>query len=108
MIVSGVLTLTSEEQTVLHAAPVTAAGNPAGVDGSVTWTTNDPALITLTPAGFDCAVITNGPLGSASIQAEADADLGAGVVLIQESVFVTVIAPMASGILLTADTPTLK
>jgi hypothetical protein len=108
MIVSGVITLTSEEEVVLHAAPVTAAGNPAGVDGSITWTTTDPALITLTPVGFDCTVTTNGPLGSASVTAEADADLGAGIVLIQEPVTVTVVSASATSILLTADDPTLK
>lgn len=108
MIVSGVLTLTSEEQSVLHAAPVTEAGNSAGVDGTITWTNTDPALITITPNGFDCDVVTNGPLGSATVTASADADLGADVTLISESVTVTVVAPEAFGIELTADDPILK
>ena len=102
------VTLTSEEQVVLNAAPVSAAGNPAGVDGTITWTVSDPALVTLIPNGFNCMVVTNGPLGSAVVTAEADADLGAGTSLIQGTFDVEVIAAPATSIVITAGDPTLK
>ena len=102
------VTLTTEEQVLLHAQPVTAAGNPAGIDGSVTWTVTDPALVTLIPNGFECLVVTSGPLGAATITAEGDADLGAGVSLIQGTFQVEVIAPAAASITITADAPELK
>ena len=102
------ITLTSEEQVVLHAEPVSAAGNPAGVDGTITWTVSDPALVTLIPNGFDCTVVTNGPLGSAVVTAEADADLSAATNLIQGAFDVEVIAAPAASIVITAGTPELK
>ena len=100
--------LTSEEQVVLHAEPISAAGNPAGIDGTITWTVSDPALVTLIPNGFDCMVVTNGPLGSAVVTAEADADLGVGTSLIQGTFDVEVIAAPAASIIVTAGVPELK
>lgn len=100
--------LTDEQRVTLHAQPVTEGGNPAGIDGPVTWSVSDPALVTLNPNGFDCEVVTNGPLGTAVVTVEGDADLGAGVTLINGSVDIEVIAAPAVSINITNDAPELK
>ena len=94
----------SEVLGVGHYATVTvawkdAAGNPAKVDGETSWASTDPAVIT-------CTVSAGNPLianchaesiGTAQIQATADADLGAGVKTVTSTIDVTVIAGEAVG-----------
>src|SRR5215472_12572831 len=56
-------------------------GNPTPVDGPTTWTCSDPTIV-------DCQVSTGnpqianlhslGPIGTVTIQASADADMGQG------------------------------
>jgi hypothetical protein len=57
-----------------------AKGNPAAVDGAPTWTV-DNNLITLTPSadGMSCDCAAAGGIGTSTVTATVDADLGAGV-----------------------------
>lgn len=59
-------------------------GNPAQVDGAPVWSLTDPSLATLTPSedGMSCGIAPVGPVGSCTLQVNADADLGEGVVTI--------------------------
>jgi hypothetical protein len=57
-------------------------GNPAAVDGDVTWESSDESVVTVVADAGDStsAKITPvGPIGQAQISCTADADLGEGV-----------------------------
>jgi len=64
-------------------AYVDKGGNPASVDGAVTWSSSNDSMVAVTPQADDGSVaiiMTQGStLGTAQITATADADLGAGV-----------------------------
>lgn len=66
--------------------PIDAKGNPAQVEaGSAVWTSSDDTIATVVadPANQLAATVTpTGPLGTAQIKMECDADLGAGVATI--------------------------
>jgi hypothetical protein len=60
---------------------VDAAGNPATVDGDVTWSTSDATIgsVTVDPADSTICVVTSlTKVGQVQITATADADLGEG------------------------------
>lgn len=94
----------SETLGVGHYATITvewkdASGHPAKVDGPTTWASTDEDVLT-------CTVATGNPLiancialdiGTAQIQATADADLGGGVKTVTSTLDVTVIAGEAVG-----------
>ena len=94
----------SETLGVGHYATVTvqwvdATGSPAKVDGPTAWESTDPDVLT-------CQVSTGNPLianckavaiGTAQIQATADADMGEGVKTITSTIDVMVIAGEAVG-----------
>ena len=75
-------TLPSGMKVNVKVAYQDAAGNPAAVDGDVTWASSDDATATVLVDGADsmaAVVSATGPVGQAQITATADADLGAGV-----------------------------
>ena len=100
--------LTDEQQVVLRARAVTEAGNDAGIEGDPVWSVSDEALLTITPNGFECTVVTNGPLGTATVTVTGDSDLGEGVSEITGEMEVEVIAAPAASIEVTNDEPELK
>jgi hypothetical protein len=74
--------LPNDKMIAVQVAYVDSKGNPAQVDGNVTWDTSDPNLATVdTNAGDSTqAVVTPlGSVGQVQITATADADLGSGV-----------------------------
>lgn len=74
------LILTDDQQVNLTAAFTTKAGNPARVDGVPVWRSSDESVITVTAAedGLSAVAVAVGPLGSAQVSVEADADLDEG------------------------------
>jgi hypothetical protein len=76
-------TLGTDHLVKMQVSYVDAAGNPAKVDGVVTWASSDAALISVVVDANDSTICTAtpvGPLGQVQITATADADLGSGVV----------------------------
>ena len=72
--------LTDEQEVEVSVAPLTAAGNPATVDGVVTWVSSAESVATVVSTGPTTAIVrSTGALGTTQIVANADADLGAGV-----------------------------
>lgn len=104
------LLLTDVQKVVLSIRPVDAAGNPAPVDGVPTWSVSDPTLLSVSPAGdgMSAVVTANGPLGSAQVSVSADADMGAGVVLISGTLDVTVSASQAVSLSISSGAPEAK
>lgn len=94
----------SETLGVGHLATVTvewkdAHGNPAKVDGPTTWASTDSSVLTVTvatgnPLIANCKAIA---IGTAQIQATADADMGEGIKTITSTIDVTVISGEAVG-----------
>lgn len=72
------------------------AGNPAKVqDGSITWSSSDESVVAVTQnpdKPDEATIVAQGPLGTATISVNADADLGDGVVAVSGSVDVEVVA----------------
>ncbi len=104
------LTLTDEQKCHLSIQPLTAAGNPAKVDGAPVWEASDPSILSLAVAddGLSADIATDGPLGTCQIKVTADADLGQGVRSITGVLDVEVIAAEAASLSVVARTPELK
>lgn len=94
----------SEVLGVGHYATVTvewkdAAGNPAKVDGPTTWASTDSSVLTVqvstgNPLIANCRAVA---IGTAQVQATADADMGEGIKTVTSTIDVTVIAGEAIG-----------
>lgn len=101
---------TTDEKIVITAAPVTAGGHAAQVDGPLKVTVvsgdgtvaQDPA----TPLVFE--VISGDAPGTTEFLVEADADLGEGVETIQDTVTLVVEGAKAAQFGLTAAAPVPK
>ena len=75
-------TLPVDHLVSMQVSYVDAGGNPARVDGAVTWASSDAAVVTVEVDANDstmCTVTPAGALGQVQVTASADADLGAGV-----------------------------
>jgi hypothetical protein len=70
--------ITTEEQVDVTVRPLTAAGNPAAIDGDVVWTSSDPAVATVTSTGPLTATVAAVGVGASQIVAKFDADLDVG------------------------------
>lgn len=73
--------LTSSQEVDLSVRFSDRKGNPAQVQGPPLWQVDNPNVLALTPAddGLACTVSAVGPLGTATVSIQADADLGEGV-----------------------------
>lgn len=73
------ITSTSEEKVLLQLAPVTAAGNPAILDGAPVWTlVEGDATLEVAADGLSAYVISGSANVLNRIVVTADADLDAG------------------------------
>ncbi|MBR0879102.1 hypothetical protein ACVMGC_004766 [Bradyrhizobium barranii subsp. barranii] len=75
-------TLPVDHAVRMQVGYVDAAGNPATVDGAVSWATSNPDLAQVEVDSQDstiCRVVPVAELGQVQITATADADLGSGV-----------------------------
>jgi hypothetical protein len=71
--------ITNEQQVSVEVRPLTQAGRPARIDGSVEWASSDTSVATVTSTGpLSALVVSVGP-GVTQISAVFDADLGEGV-----------------------------
>lgn len=74
------ITSTKEEKIPLSLQPVTAAGNPAAVDGIPVWEiTEGDATVEVAPDGLSAFIVSGSTIGTAKYRVSADADLGEGV-----------------------------
>jgi hypothetical protein len=75
-------TMPVDKMVKMQVSYVDARGNPAVVDGPVTWTSSDETIIKVRVDASDSTmvmVVPAGAVGQAQVVATADADLGAGV-----------------------------
>jgi hypothetical protein len=98
------VTITSEEKILVSLNPVTAAGNPAQVDGTPAWSVvSGDATIEPSTDGLSCYLIS-GAVGNSQITVTADADLGEGVREITDTVDLAVVSAEASQLGLSVGT----
>lgn len=104
------LILTDEQKVQLSIQPVTAAGNPAKVDGTPSWSVSDTTILTLEVAadGLSAWATVTGTLGASQVSVSADADLGEGIRSITATLDVTVVAAEAVSLTINAGAPVLK
>lgn len=102
------MTMTTEEKALLSVTPTTEAGNPAPIEGAVTYTITS-GTCTIEPVDALTAYVVSGAEpGDSTVVATADADLGAGVVHITDTLVVHVTSPLAENLGLGAAEPILK
>lgn len=102
------LTITNEEKVRVQCVPVTAAGNPAPLDGDVAF---EVVIGSCTVERVDATTvfIVSGDLpGDCQLTVSADADLGEGVEPISDVITVHVEGAQAASLGLVADEPVLK
>lgn len=104
------LILTDIQEVELSIKPVTAAGNPATVDGAPVWGVSNPDVGTMVVAadGMSAKFVTSGKLGTAQINVTADADMGSGTTPINGTLDIEVVASQAVGFSIVTGTPTDK
>jgi hypothetical protein len=88
-------TLPADRQLVVRVDYVDALGNPATVDGEVTWDTSAVEVVTVDVDDGDsqqCTITATGLLGTAQVSAHADADLGSGTRALVTTLDVTTVA----------------
>lgn len=102
------INLTTEQQVLATITPVTAAGNPATLDGEAVWTVTS-GTCTVTPVDATSAWLVSGDIaGDSTVVVSADADLGAGVQTISDTCLLHVANPQAASLGLTLGEPELK
>lgn len=102
------LICTNEEKIPITANPVTPGGNPVAIDGplQVTVQSGDGTVGVIGPTSF--YVVSGVILGDTTFLVKGDADLGAGIRLIQDTVLLHVIGAEASNLGLSAGMAVLK
>jgi len=99
------MTVTQEVDVALKITD--ARGNPAAVDGVPEWTVdNNLIVVTPTADGMSCKCSSAGGLGTSTVTATVDADLGAGVTPILGQIVFDLVAGSATVVELTPGTPT--
>jgi hypothetical protein len=74
-------TLPVDHTVLMQVAYVDAKGNPATIDGEVTWESSDPSIVFVSVDPDDstiCRATPAGSLGQAQVTARCDADIGEG------------------------------
>ena len=104
------LSITNEQEIVVRLNPRTGAQKPSSLDGPAVWTVNSgPAKITPATDGLSCKLTSDDTdLSDTIVQVTADADLGAGVEKVADTILLHTTHANATSLGLTSDEPTIK
>jgi len=103
------ITITNEQKVEVTLAPMTAAGNPATLDGAPVWeVVAGDATLEVAADGLSAFLVSGVADINSQITVTADADLGEGVITLTDTIDLAVVAAEASQLGLTAGTPVLK
>lgn len=103
------ITITNEEKIQVTLAPLTAAGNPASVDGAPVWAVvSGDATLEVAEDGLSAFLVSGAADVNSQFTVTADADLGEGVVTLTDTIDLAVVAAGASALGLVAGTAILK
>lgn len=103
------LTITNEQKVNVQLHPVTAAGNPAPVDGAPQWSVvSGNATVQAASDGMSADLISSDDPGDTVFMVTADADLGEGVEPISDTITLHTQHANAAALGLTASDPVPK
>lgn len=100
------LSLTTEQKQRVKLSPVTAQGNPATLDGVPSWEVLSGAgTVQVEDGGLSAFLVSTDTVDGVPtvVKVSADADLGEGVVLIEDTISLTTTNAQAAAFGLTAD-----
>lgn len=102
------LKMTSSQKATCTVAFKDKKGHPAPVDGSPIWGVDNSELVSIVPSedGLSCEVSAVGPLGTALVSVQADADMGEGIVPVAGTLEVELVSGAATVVEITAGEPT--
>ncbi len=103
------LILTDEQKVTLTLQATTSKGKVVGVQGAPAWTVSNPAVLSLVvaPDGLSAIAVAL-TLGTATVSAVADANLGAPVSQINASLEIQVTPAIATILTMTGGVPALQ
>jgi len=101
------LSCTNEQKIKVTAVPKTATGRPAQIDGALTATviSGDGTAEQVPGDNFSVFLISADTPGDTTYLIEADADLGSGIVAVQDTATLHVAGALAANLGLVAGTP---
>lgn len=100
---------TNEEKVHVRLNPTTTTGRPATLDGKASFSTiSGEGTAVVDEDGLGAFLISGDNPGDTTFLVEADADLGAGVVSIQDTVTLEVRGAFAANLGLIPDPPVAK
>jgi hypothetical protein len=102
------VSLTTEEQCRLAITPLTAAGNPAQIDGPAHWSVVGTSCTVDAIDATSAWIVSSMTLGDSTVTVSCDADVGSGVETIADTCLVHVSNPRAAHLGLAADAPVIK
>jgi hypothetical protein len=103
------ITITNEQKVEVTLEPLTAAGNPAVLDGAPVWeVVSGDATLEVSEDGLSAFLVSGAANVISVISVTADADLGDGVVSLSDSIELAVVNATASTLGLVVAEPVLK
>lgn len=102
------VSLTTEQKVLIHAQPLTEAGNPAVIDGQVVFSLDNGTCTIAANDATSAFIVSGASPGDSTVRITCDADLGAGGVTVEDLVTAHVTNAMAESLVVTADAPVLK
>ena len=103
------LTIDDTQKVTVTLNPVTDKGTPAKLDGAPTWIGDGGgSSIIVASDGLSADLVSSDVASVTVFTVSADADLGAGVVTISDTITLNVISAMATNLGLVAGTPVAK
>ena len=102
------VTITNEQKVLITASPQTAAGNPAPIDGVLNVTVISGDSLAVPNDALSFYLVSSDTPGDTTFLVEADADLGEGAVLIQDTITLHVNGALAASFGLSAAAPEAK
>lgn len=92
-------TIDNTQKIHVSVTPVTSTGQPAQVEGVINFEVLDgTATVEPDADGKGAYLISGNDIGTSTIKVSADADLGAGVELIEDTISLVVIHPKATAL----------
>jgi len=103
------VTINNEQKVTVTLTPLSASGKPAKLDGVPTWTVQSgESTVVAASDGLSAELISSDNPGDTAILVDADADLGSGVIDLQDTIHLHVLGANAANLGLTAGTPVPK
>ena len=102
------ISITNEQKVLVIVQPLTAAGNPAPVDGSAQFTVTSGTCTLDQVDALSAYIVSGAEPGDSTVQMQVDADLGAGVVPVLDTVLVHVVSASAASLEVVVGAPELK